>query len=594
MEEHKIRIAVVDTSKCNPKKCQKECLRFCPRARAGDETVVVDDKRAYIDEKTCVGCGICVKKCPRKAIKIVNLISEPKNKVHQYGKNGFRLYRLPIPKESAVVGVLGLNGTGKTTAIRILAGILKPNLGKLDEDVGWEEILERFRGSELQTYLKRLAEGEIRAVLKPQEVNKLPVYYGEKHVNSLINADAPDFELVDSYLNISKLLERKLSELSGGELQRVAIAACMLRDADFYLFDEPSSFLDVEQRLKAAQAIRHLASAGKSVVVIEHDLATLDFLSDYIHIFYGEPAVYGVVSASYTVKRGINLYLDGYIKEENIRFRDEPLSFESQARIEEEGDVVVKYTRLMKKFPSFTLEVDEGELESRNIIAVLGANALGKTTFAKMLAGIIKPDEGGISTNITISYKPQYVQLGKNEESMTVMEALTKASGGKNIMSAAIKEKILKPLEIDELLERKLSELSGGELQRVAIAACMLRDADFYLFDEPSSFLDVEQRVRFAKLLKRFVMDTQKGCLVIDHDLLLLTYLAKKCILFEGKPSVNGKASKPLSFEEGINLFLKGVGITFRKDDETFRPRANKPGSQKDREQKEKGIYYLG
>ena len=348
MEEHKIRIAVVDISKCNPKKCQKECLRFCPRVRAGDETVVVDDKRAYIDEKTCVGCGICVKKCPRKAIKIVNLISEPKNKVHQYGKNGFRLYGLPIPKESAVVGVLGLNGTGKTTAIKILAGILKPNLGKLDEDVGWEEILERFRGSELQTYLKRLAEGEIRAVLKPQEVNRIPLYYGEKNVNSLINADAPDFELVDSYLNISKLMERKLSELS------------------------------------------------------------------------------------------------------------------------------------------------------------------------------------------------------------------------------------------------------GGELQRVAIAACMLRNADFYLFDEPSSFLDVEQRVRFAKLLKRFVMDTQKGCLVIDHDLLLLTYLAKKCILFEGKPSVNGKASKPLPFEEGINQFLKGVGITFRKDNETFRPRANKPGSQKDREQRDKGIYYLG
>ncbi len=588
--EERIRIAVVDVKKCNPKKCNQECKRFCPRVRAGDETVVVDDKRAYIDELTCIGCGICVKKCPKKAVKIVNLASEPKNKVHQYGKNGFRLYGLPVPKEKSVVGLLGLNGTGKSTAIKILAGLLKPNLGR-EEDVAWDEVLERFKGNELQTYLKKLAEGKIKASLKPQEVDKIPLYYNDK-VENLLKDERGAMDEVVEMLNLRTLLKRKLNELSGGELQRVAVAACMLKDADFYLFDEPSSFLDVEQRLNVAKAIRSLAESGKSVMVVEHDLATLDFMADYVHIFYGESGVYGVVSNSYGVRRGINLYLDGYIKEENVRFRDEPLSFQPQARIEEEGEEVVRYTKLVKKFPSFKLEVEGSSLKNKNIIAVLGANALGKTTFAKMLAGVIKPDEGEVEAEIKIAYKPQYIQV--KEGDITVLQALMSASGGKNIMASSIKEKILKPLEIDDLMERKLNELSGGELQRVAVAACMLKDADFYLFDEPSSFLDVEQRVKFAKLLKRFLMDTHKGCMVIDHDLLLLTYLAKECVVFDGIPSVEGKASGVMSFDEGINIFLKKVGITFRKDEETFRPRANKPGSQKDMEQKEKGIYFLG
>ncbi len=584
------RLAVVDVKKCNPKKCQKECMSFCPRVRSGDETVVVDEKRAYIDESTCIGCGICVKKCPKHAIKIVNLASEPEKKVHQFGRNGFRLYGLPIPKPGSVVGLLGLNGSGKSTAIKILSGHIKPNLGILDREVEWNEVFEMFRGSELHTYLKNLAEKKVRVIMKPQEVDRIPVVYGEKKVADVLRDERNDIESALEMLELKHVIDRKLKELSGGELQRVAIASCLLREADFYLFDEPSSFLDVKQRLNVAKAIRYLVEKeNKSVMVVEHDLATLDFMADYIHIFYGVPQVYGVVSNIYSVRRGINNYLEGYIREENVRFRDEPLSFEPTATIESEGNVVIEYTRLEKTLGSFKLTVEKGKLHEKNIVAVMGANALGKTTFAKMLAGILEPDEGHINAHVKISYKPQYIESVNNDQ--TVKDALISISTA--ALSSTFKKKVLQPLEIADLMDRKLKELSGGELQRVAIASCLLREADFYLFDEPSAYLDVEQRVKFAKIIKNFVEETGKGCLVIDHDLLLLTYLASRALVFSGVPGKQGKASANLPLEAGMNMFLKEVDVTFRKDEETFRPRANKPNSQKDVEQKSKGKYFI-
>ena len=115
--------------------------------------------------------------------------------------------------------------------------------------------------------------------------------------------------------------DRPLDVLSGGELQRVAVAAALSRDADVYLFDEPSSYFDVKQRLVVARAIRSLKEQQKTIIVAEHDLAIIDYLSDQICFFYGEPGVYGVVSHVHGSRTGINIYLQGYIPDENIMFR---------------------------------------------------------------------------------------------------------------------------------------------------------------------------------------------------------------------------------------------------------------------------------
>ncbi len=581
------RIAIIDRDKCKPEKCNKECMNFCPRVRAGDdETVVIKGKFAEISEDMCIGCGICIKKCPKKAITIINLAHELENPIHQFGKNAFRIYNLPIPLKGKVGGLLGANGIGKTTALKILSGQIKPNLGNFEKPPEWDEIILRFRGTELQKYLIDLKDKKIKTIYKPQQVDMIPKMYKGK-VKDIIKDERKLIKETAKKLEIEHILNRNLEELSGGELQRVAILAALLREGDVYYFDEPSSYLDVRHRLIVASAIRELADAGKAVMVVEHDLATLDFLTDTIHIVYGHPSVYGVISNVYSSRRGVNSYLAGYLRESNVRFRPEELSFTVKGQIFKGKDKALTYPDIEVKFDKFKLKVDSGHLYAGEIVGVFGANALGKTTFAKVLAGEIKPDKGKIEKKIKIAYKPQYL---KNDYTGTVRELLAKSC--EEFTTTKFKMEILKPFQLEEILDNMVSELSGGELQRLAAAICLAQDVDFYLIDEPSAYLDVEERVKLAKIIRKFIETNRKTCMVIDHDMMLLNYIADRSIIFLGEPGISGHANPPLALNAGMNIFLKSLGITFRREQETGRPRANKPGSQNDEEQKRKGEYY--
>ncbi|RLF51323.1 MAG: ribosome biogenesis/translation initiation ATPase RLI, partial [Thermoplasmata archaeon] len=159
-----MRIAAVLRDRCQPKKCSMECIKYCPKVRAGDETIVIgEDGKPVISEELCVGCGICVRKCPFNAIKIVGLPEALQDHlVHQYGKNGFRLFRLPVPKEGNCIGILGQNAIGKTTAINILSGNLIPNFGNIDGGSSWDIVLEKFKGTEIYNHFRELVDGKIK------------------------------------------------------------------------------------------------------------------------------------------------------------------------------------------------------------------------------------------------------------------------------------------------------------------------------------------------------------------------------------------------------------------------------------------------
>ena len=581
------RIAVVDMNRCRFNECDKPCIRFCPGVRSGDETILAKDDRIIINEDLCIGCGICTKKCQFKALTVINLAHELTDMVHQYGKNSFRLYGLPVIKKGEVIGLLGANGIGKTTALQILSGSFRPNLGNYDNPPDDADIIRKFRGTELQNYLIDLFAGKIKTVYKPQQVDTIPMHVKGK-VKSLLKDERGKLEEITEKLNISGIMDRDIGKLSGGELQRLAIAQAMLKDADVYYFDEPSSFLDAKQRLVTARAIRELASEGKAVVVVEHDLATLDLLADNVHIVYGHAGAYGVISKLYSARRGINIYLDGFIREENVRFRDESISFHDYGQIFKGVDKIIEYPDLAKKLGDFSFNIKKGHIYSGEILGVFGANALGKTTFAKILAGEVKPDKGKLESGIKISYKPQYLS---SDFTGTVSELLSSVS--KRFGTVDYHKDILKPLELDSLLDNSVSKLSGGELQRVAIAVTLSKeDSDFMLFDEPSAYLDVEQRVKFSKLIRRFIENKKKTCMIIDHDILLLDYVSDRTVLFLGESGVSGKAGEPQKLDKGMNDFLKDLGITFRKDPDSGRPRANKPDSQKDKEQIGKNRYY--
>jgi len=152
---------------------------------------------------------------------------------------------------------------------------------------------------------------------------------------------------------------------------------------------------------------------------------------------------------------------------------------------------------------------------------------------------------------------------------------------------------LINPLELDKLFTKKLSRLSGGELQKVSIAHCLSQEANLFLLDEPSAYLDVEQRLSISKIIKNLTEERDLTILVVDHDLMFLDYLSDRLIVFQGTPAKSGFLRGPFTMEEGMNLFLSSLSISLRRDPASHRPRINKLGSVKDREQKrENKLYY--
>jgi ATP-binding cassette subfamily E protein 1 len=560
--------------------------------RSRVEAVRIEGNKAVISEMLCSGCGICVKKCPFKAISIVNLPDElEKDCSHRFGPNAFKLFRLPTPSPGIVLGLLGQNGIGKTTTLKVLSAEFKPNLGDFENPPEWSKVIQHYRGSTLQEYFQRMSENNLKVSHKPQYVDKIPkAISGE--VNQLLEKvdERGILNKLAEELELKKILHRRLDVLSGGELQRVAVAAALSREADVYLFDEPSSYLDVKQRLQVARAIRSLKEQQKIVIVAEHDLAIIDYLSDQICVFYGEPSVYGVVSHVHGVRTGINIYLQGYIPDENILFRKQSIIFHEKppSLSAGAGETLLTWNRLEKKFEGFQLTVETGEIKRGEVIGILGPNGIGKTTFVKILAGIEETDDKQEFGELTVSYKPQYIAA---EYEGTVQELLMDVAK-ENFTSSWYKTEILQPLNLNVLFDRNVTELSGGELQKIAIAACLSRKANLFLLDEPSAYLDVEERLNVARTIRRVIEAQNVPAFVVEHDVVTQDFIADRLMVFSGEPGVNGMAKPPTSLRKGMNVFLKEMDVTFRRDSVTRRPRVNKESSKMDTFQKEIGEYY--
>ncbi|PSP56313.1 ribosome biogenesis/translation initiation ATPase RLI [Halobacteriales archaeon QS_1_67_19] len=596
-------IAVVDLERCQPDRCSYECKNYCPPNRTGKECITLrgedadegEPDQVHISEEICLGesCGICVEKCPFDAIEIINLPQELQDEpAHRYGENAFSLYGLPVPLEGQVTGILGPNGIGKTTAVKILAGELAPNLGQFEHPPGWETVLDRYRGTELQDYLAAVKDGEVSVARKPQYVDKIPDRFSGPTSQLLDNTDERGaLDDLLARLDIEHVVDQDIDSLSGGELQRVALVACLARDADFYFLDEITPYLDISQRVEAARLIQEMADEhGKSMLVVEHDLAILDLVADNLHVAYGEPGAYGVITDPKSVRNGINEYLAGYLDNENMRIRPEAIEFEEHApRTASHADPLVSYPDLSKSYGEgeFSLDVEGGTVYENEVLGIVGPNGIGKSTFAKLLAGKLEPDEGQLDLALDIAYKPQYIEIDQPMQVEAFMRSITDKVG-----TSYWNTEIADPLLLDRIMDQNLLDLSGGERQRVAIAACLSKSADLYLLDEPSAYLDVEQRVRATNAIRRFAEQQDATVLVVDHDIYMIDLLSDRLMVFDGEPAVHGHASEPKGMRGGMNDFLANLEVTFRRDENVGRPRINKPGSQLDREQKKQGEYY--
>jgi len=611
------RIAIVDGEKCKPKKCKQECKKSCPVVRMGKiDCIAVNgkDKIAKLSETLCIGCGICVKKCPFEAIQIINLPSNlEKDTTHRYSANSFKLHRLPMPRPGQVLGLVGINGIGKSTALKILAGKQKPNLGKFDNPPDWEEILVHFRGSELQNYFTKILEDDLRAIIKPQYVDRLPkVAKGTVKELMIKKNQLNNFQETADLLQLNHVQDRDIGDLSGGELQRFAIAVTVIQKADVYMFDEPSSYLDVKQRLNAGRAIRNVLAERTNkpmdddesededekglnqsyVICVEHDLSILDYLSDFICVLYGIAGAYGVVTMPFGVREGINIFLDGFVPTENMRFRKQSLTFKvsEQAQEEQSSTKQYAYPDMNKTMGTFKLAIKKGNFNDSEIVVMLGENGTGKTTFIRILAGVLKPDDEDTAVPVlNVSYKPQKIAPKFEGTVRMLLHAKIRDS----YIHPQFVADVMKPMLMDAIMDQFVLNLSGGELQRTALVMCLGKPADIYLIDEPSAYLDSEQRLVAAKVIKRYILHAKKTAFVVEHDFIMATYLADRVVVFDGNPGIDTCAHSPQSLLSGMNKFLEQLDVTFRRDPTNYRPRINKLNSIKDAEQKKGGNYFF-
>ncbi|MFT4310935.1 MAG: ATP-binding cassette domain-containing protein [Candidatus Woesearchaeota archaeon] len=239
------RIAIVESKKIKDEQQKQHLIKICPVNKTGGECIYLDDGKLKIAENLCIGCGICVKVAP-EAIQIINL-PEALNKppLHRYGRNGFHLYSIPIPIQGKVVGLLGKNGIGKSTAIQLLSGLLQPNFGKDTDTTPYKadikEVIEHFKGTEAQGYFEALRDGKLTISYKPQLVDAIAQQF-KGTVLALFEQVCKDKQRITSVaqqLDVAHLFARTLPALSGGELQRVAIATASLKDANvFFLMNQ--------------------------------------------------------------------------------------------------------------------------------------------------------------------------------------------------------------------------------------------------------------------------------------------------------------------------------------------------------------------
>lgn len=541
-----MRLAIVDKDRCKPTKCAKECIAKCPSNASGKVCVeldIEDTKKAKISEQHCIGCGICEKVCPFHAISIVNIPVEVKNDLSfRYSKNGFCLYRLPSLKPNLILGIIGENGIGKSTIVKILSKELNISEFPYKIDKSLIKIFESIRN----------------IAVKPQHI------------------DSDD-------------------QISGGEMQMKAIKQTIATEADMYIFDEPSNFLDVKQRLHAADLISSLKKENKFVLVIDHDLNFMDYCCDYISLMFGKPACYGIISnRAFPSAEAINYYLNGYLPNENIKFRKESFSYNrslqgdlSGVEIPESKSDLMYPAMKIQNNKNFKLITTEGKIPINcSITVILGENGVGKTTFIKNLK-----DHIGVS----ISVKNQYPKFGLIKEKQTVKSFLEKYAA-RTFTDEIFKIDVVKAFGIEMLMNKYVNHLSGGEQQRLAIITCLAQDRELYILDEPSALLDIQQRINFTKAIKRFILHNQKAAIIIEHDISMALAIGKELhsqmIVFEKKEK-ECVSSGIMTVKDAMNKFLEILDITFRLDQKYKTHRTNKKNSVKDTEQRKCKQFFV-
>jgi len=490
----------------------------------------------------------------------------------------------------AKIGVLGLNGSGKSSLLRIMAGVDKEFVGEAKLSQGYTVgfLEQEPKLDEKKTVRQCVEEGVQQTVDLLAEYNKINESFAnpmsDDEMQKLIERQGAVQEKLD-HLNAWELDSRlemamdalrcpagdtKVTVLSGGEKRRVALCRLLLQKPDILLLDEPTNHLDAES---VAWLEHHLSKYEGTVIAVTHDRYFLDNVAGWIlELDRGQGIPWKGNYSSWLEQKGERLKLEEKTESDRqktlarelewIRMSPKGRHAKSKARISsyEEllrqqteargkeleiyippgprlGKVVIEAENVTKAFgDNILVEGMSFMLPPGGIVGVIGPNGAGKTTLFRMITGQDKPDKGTIRIGDTV--KLAYVDQSRDalDPNKTIWQEITggqeQVQLGKLLMNSRAYVSRFNFGGTDQ--QKKVGVLSGGERNRVHLARILKEEANVLLLDEPTNDLDVNTMRALEEGLENFA-----GCaVVISHDRWFLDRIATHILAFEGESKV--------------------------------------------------------
>ena len=326
-------------------------------------------------------------------------------------------------------------------------------------------------------------------------------------------------------------MNRNIFELSGGEKQKIAIASVYALDPEIFVFDEPSSSLDIDSMKELSNTIGELKAVGKTIIIAEHRLWYLKSVVD--RAIYLEN---GKITKEYSMEEIQNLS-----EEERLRtgLRHTELhsdNFKSKSNSLHNTIELEINDLLYRRKKQTIFRIDSLKFESKKIVGIVGNNGIGKSTFAKIVCGLEKQSSGMIYKN-----NRKLCSKERIRKSLLVMQEInnqlfTDTVYDEICLTSDIDEEnkiniCMADMQIDRLKKKNPHTLSGGQKQRVVILSALLSNKNLLFFDEPTSGLDYASMKVVAENIKKF-KEKKQLILIISHDMEFLEEVCDRVIFF--------------------------------------------------------------
>lgn len=480
------------------------------------------------------------------------------------------------------VALVGINGTGKSTLLRILSGLLAPSLGKVvterDLRIGYLEQDPQFQNQEtISDFIYSIGNEKQQLIRQYEEAVEQEVH-DEKLLNRLMdelsNANAWEYEYeIKTILGRMGIqhLEQKITTLSGGQKKRLALAKLLIDDPDVYILDEPTNHLDIET-IEWLES--YMTGGQKTILLVTHDRYFLDNVSTRIieldrgklqnfngnYSYYLEKKAEQNAAEDATFSKNTNLLkkelewmrrqpkarttksksrIDSFYElEEKTKGRNVKSSLELSVNVSRQGNKILELENISKSFNgkpiinNFSYTFKKGDR-----IGVAGKNGTGKSTLLNIITGAIQPDNGKVlvgETTVFGYYRQGGLEFKEEERVIDVVkniaEYITMADGKTLTASQVLTHFLFPPAKQYGMVNK----LSGGEKKRLQLMRVLMKNPNYLILDEPTNDLDIDT----LNVLEDFLINFPGILMLVSHDRYLIDKLTDQLFIFEGDGNV--------------------------------------------------------